>query len=82
MKKIIILLFIPFSAFSWEGYNSDTGSYFEVESYDHRGMGEGEVEFYDQKTREYRQGYLDMYPGGSGNLYDYESGENYSVDMD
>jgi len=69
MKKIIILLFIPFSAFSWEGYNSDTGSYFEVESY-------------DQKTREYRQGYLDMYPGGSGNLYDYESGENYSVDMD
>lgn len=82
MKKLILLALFPVSAFSWEGYNYETGSYFEIESYDHRGQGEGEVEFYDNATGEYKQGYLDMYPGGSGDLYDYETGETYSVDME
>lgn len=68
--------------YAWEGYNEDTGSYIEVESYDHQGQGEGEVEYYDYETGEYRSGYLDMYPGGSGELTDDETGEIYQVDMD
>jgi len=67
---------------AWDGYNSDTGSYIEVESYDHGGQGEGEVEYYDSSSGEYKSGYLDMYPGGSGELTDYETGETYQVDMD
>ncbi len=82
MKKLLLLCLFPVSAFAWEGYNYETGTYFEVDSYNHRGRGEGEVEFYDYETGEYKQGYLDMYSGGSGDLYDYETGETYSVEME
>lgn len=70
------------AANAWSGYNYDTGEYFEIESYDHQGKGEGPVEYYDWATGEYKHGYLDMYPGGDGDLTDYETGETYSVDMD
>ncbi len=53
-----------------------------METYDHQGQGEGEVEYYDYGTGEYRSGYLDMYPSGSGELTDNETGETYQVDMD
>ena len=67
---------------AWDGQRTDTGTYIEVESYDHQGTGEGEVEYYDQETGEYRQGYLDMYPGGSGEINDYETGETFEVEME
>ena len=70
---IIVFLFTSIcysNAYAWEGYNYDKGNYIEVESYDHQGQGEGEVEFYDYDSGEYRSGYLDMYPGGSGELTD------------
>jgi len=74
--------FLISNAQAWDGYNSDTGHNIEVESYDHQGQGEGEVEYYDYNSSEYRSGYLDMSPGGSGELTDYETGETYQVDMD
>ena len=67
---------------AWEGYDYDTGDYIEIESYDHQGQGEGEVEYYDYESGEYRTGYLDMYPGGSGELTDDETGETHEVEMD
>jgi len=36
MNKLILLALFPVSAFAWEGYNYETGTYFEIESYDHR----------------------------------------------
>jgi len=80
--SILLFLVLPTNSLSWDGYNNDTGTSFEVESYDHGGRGEGEVEFYDFNSGEYRSGYLDMHPGGSGELTDYSTGETYSVDMD
>ena len=82
ISSLALLLFSCSSALAWDGYNVDTGSSIEVESYDHGGRGEGEVEFYDYNSGEYRSGYLDMHPGGSGALTDYETGETYSVDME
>ncbi len=86
MKNIFLYLFICIFGntlvFAWDGYNNDTGASIEVESYDHNGQGEGEVEYYDYESGEYRQGYLDMYSGGEGELTDYQTGETYSVDMD
>ena len=85
MTKILLILstlFLSHTSYAWEGYNYDTGSYIDIESYDHNGNGEGEVEYYDYSTGEYSWGYLDMYPGGSGTLYDYNTGEYYDVDMD
>ena len=77
-----LLIFSSQPLNAWDGYNYNTGNYIDVESYDHRGRGEGEVEFYDYNSGEYRSGYLDMYPGGSGELTDYTTGETYDVHMD
>lgn len=79
---LALLIVFPSTILAWDGYNWNKAAYIEVESYDHRGQGEGEVEYYDYATGDYRSGYLDMYPGGSGELTDYESGETYQVDMD
>lgn len=63
---------------AWDGIAED-GSQIEVDSYDHRGVGEGDVEYY--KDGEYHSGYLDMYPGGSGTITD-EYGNELEVEMD
>ena len=67
---------------AWDGYKTDTGGQIEIESYDHEGRGEGPVDYYDYESGEYRSGYLDMHPGGSGELTDDESGETYEVEME
>lgn len=79
----IFMLIVALSgfAFAWDGYDYTTGSHIEVDRYDHGGTGEGEVEYYDYESGEYKQGYLDMQPGGSGSLYDYETGEYHDVEM-
>lgn len=77
----ISMIFIS-NVYAWDGYNYDTGSYIDIESYNHQGLGEGPVEYYDYNTGEYRSGYLDMYQGGSGELTDDETGETHQVDMD
>ena len=82
MTKITILLILAMFATSqvsaWDGEAED-GSQIEVESYDHQGIGEGDVEYY--KDGEYHTGYLDMYPGGSGTITD-ENGDTFEVEMD
>jgi hypothetical protein len=78
----LFLICVSPNTSAWDGYNNDTGSFIEVESYDHQGEGEGEVEYFDYDSGEYRTGSLDMFPGGSGELTDYETGETYEVDMD
>ena len=82
MKKILTLLmatiFIGTQAQAWDGEAED-GSQIEIESYDHQGQGEGDVEYY--KDGEYHTGYLDMYVGGTGTITD-EDGNTFDVDMD
>lgn len=73
---------VSLPALSWDGYKVDSGEQIEVETYDHGGNGEGPVEYYDYETNEYRTGYLDMYPGGSGTITDDETGEEIEVEMD
>ncbi len=87
MKTFLALTFAaaltsPLVASAWDGYDYTSGSYIEIESYDHQGSGEGEVEYYDYSSGEYKSGYLDMYPGGSGTLTDYETGVTHEVDME
>lgn len=84
MRYLLFVLAIGFTStvFAWDGYSYDKGNYIEIESYDHNGRGEGEVEYYDYESGEYREGYLDMYPGGTGTITDYETGEEFDVDMD
>lgn len=45
--KLAILVIVSISLFGWEGYSYEKGNYIEVESYDHGGRGEGDVEYYD-----------------------------------
>lgn len=52
MKRLIVLLSFALSApfaFAWSGYNYSTGSFFDVESYDHQYRGEGPVEYFDYR---------------------------------
>ncbi|MDA7817236.1 hypothetical protein N9A28_03500 [Sulfurimonas sp.] len=82
--KYIILLFLSLniSLFSWDGYSYEEGKYIDVETYDHQGQGEGDIEYYDHSDGEYKTGYLDMYSGGTGTITDDETGESFEVDMD
>ena len=84
MKLLSVLIFLLFSSstFSQDGYDYESGSYVDIESYDHGGRGEGKVEFYDYGSGEYRDGYLDMDSGGGGTLHDYETGDYRQLDMD
>ena len=85
-RSICVSAFVIVTAltqgYAWDGYNVDTGGSIEIEEYDHQGRGEGDVEYYDYESGEYRSGYLDMFPGGSGELTDYETGETYNVEME
>lgn len=79
---VAISLMVPVTTLAWDGYDYDTGSYIDVETYDHQGRGEGEVEYYDYDTGEYKSGYMDVEPGGGATIYDYDTGETRDVDMD
>jgi len=81
-KSIIIILATIINCYAWDGYSYDKGNYIDVETYDHQGNGEGPVEYYDYESGEYKSGYLDMYPGGTGTITDDETGESFDVEMD
>ncbi|MCG7863863.1 MAG: hypothetical protein JAZ18_15875 [Candidatus Thiodiazotropha endolucinida] len=81
VAALIGLVFVSSSA-AWDGTKTATGEQIEVNSYNHQFTGEGEVEYYDYETGTFKSGYLDMYPGGYGELTDYDTGETYEVDMD
>jgi len=69
------------TALAWTGERADNGDEIEVIHYDHRGIGEGDVEYYDANGN-YRTGYLDMFPGGSGEITDDATGETFEVEME
>ena len=85
MKKISLLFVMMMLMFTqsnaWDGYSYETGSYIEVDSYDHQGQGEGDVEYYDYNDGQYHTGYLDMESGGTGEITD-ENGNTFEVEMD
>jgi hypothetical protein len=81
MRVILAIFLMSIYAFSWEGYSYEKGAYIDVETYDHRGTGEGAIEYYDYSDGEYKSGYLDMYPGGTGTITDDETGESFEVEM-
>ena len=89
MKTILIItaavLIMTSTSYAWtgSGFDNKTGEvvFVEVESYDHKGLGEGPVEFYDYNADEFKSGYLDMYPGGSGTIVT-DDGQVLNVNMD
>ena len=90
MRKVGLFLSIMASAMficsnsseALDAYDSTTGNYIDIDSYDHKGKGEGPVEYYDRKTNEYKTGYLDLYSGGSGTLTDDETGESHEIQLE
>ena len=86
MKSLILIIItsflLPFNAYAWDGYDWTNSSYIDVESFDHGGTGEGDVEYYDYGSGEYKYGYMELDYGGSGTIYDYDTGEYYDIEMD
>jgi len=79
-KTIMMSMLISVTLSAWDGYSYETGTYIDVESYDHQGKGEGDVEYFDYNDGQYHSGYLDMYVGGTGTITD-ENGRTFEVDM-
>ncbi len=82
MKALIYIFFLATTLLAWDGYSYEKGTHIEIETYDHKGVGEGSIEYYDYSDGEYKTGYLDMYPGGNGVITDDESGESFEVEME
>jgi hypothetical protein len=82
MRFLAFVLLSCSMLLAWDGYSYEKGNYIEVESYDHKGVGEGPVEYYDYSDGQYKSGYLDMYSGGAGTITDDESGESFDVEME
>lgn len=76
MKLFIFLVLMVSILFSWDGYSYEKGAYIEIQTYDHKGIGEGPIEYYDYSDGKYKTGYLDMYPGKDGTIRDDQSGES------
>ncbi len=81
MVLLVTALFSIVQLNAWDGYSYEKGSYIDVDSYDHQGQGEGDVEYYDYSDGQYHTGYLDMEPGGTGQITD-EDGNTFEVEMD
>jgi hypothetical protein len=82
MKILLTIILLINLAYAWEGYSPDKGDSISIESYDHKGRGEGPVEYYDYSSGEYKSGYLDMYSGGTGTITDDDTGESFDVEME
>jgi hypothetical protein len=78
---MMLAIFASVQINAWEGFSYEKGSYIEIDSYDHQGIGEGDVEYFDYSDGQYHTGYLDMYPGGTGEITD-EDGNKFEVEMD
>ena len=44
MKILLTIILLINLAYAWEGYSPDKGDSISIESYDHKGRGEGPVE--------------------------------------
>lgn len=90
MRKALILvalslLVAPATAFSWDGYDYDTGNYVEIESGNLMRTG-NDIEIYDYEDGSYKDVEVtDITRYGSSveiEVYDYESGKYRTFDMD
>ncbi len=79
------LSLISISAFSWNGYDYDKGSYIEIEKGNLVREGE-EIEYYDYESGEYKYGEVESINSyGSSvevEVYDSDTGEYRTFQMD
>lgn len=80
-----LIVFAPFTAIAWDGYDYDKGSSVEIEKGNLVREGQ-EIEIYDYGTGEYKNVEVQSITGsGSGvevEVYDSDTGENRTLDMD
>lgn len=89
MEKYAIALFaliiIPCSAFAWDGYDNESGSYIEIDKGNLVREGE-EIEYFDYESGEYRYGDVEgvqsTFGGAEVEVYDHDSGEYRTFEMD
>ena len=87
MRLILCFLVLCISSLSlaWDGYDSESGSYVEIEDGNLVREGE-EIEIYDLETGEYKYVEVEsVTTSGSGaevEVYDWDSGEYRTLDME
>ena len=84
MKRLIFLLLCLLctsSAFAWDGFDYDTGSFIEIEQGNLVRTG-NDIEIYDYGTGSYKDVEVQSVGNGEVEVYDYESGAYRTFDMD
>ena len=78
---ITMSIFLPFYAFSWGGYDSDSGSNIEIEKGTLVRPGET-IDVYDYDSGDYKTVDVESVTSDEVEVYDSNSGEYKTYDMD
>lgn len=85
MKTIIIATILALGitgpAYSWEGYDWESGNYVNIESGSLVRPGE-EIEIYDYSDGEYKYVEVESVTSDEVEVYDWESGKHRTFEMD
>lgn len=87
MKRLLFLLliFFPHQSFAWDGYDSETGDYVEIEKGNLVRRGQ-DIEVYDHGSGEYKDVTVEGVREGIGSVevevYDYNKGEYKTYEME
>ncbi|AVQ86233.1 hypothetical protein C7R88_02255 [Plesiomonas shigelloides] len=86
MSKVayLILCFLSFPVFSWDGYDYDVGNYVEIDKGNLVRQGE-EIEYYDYQDGQYKSADVESINGYGGSVeievYDHNTGEYRTFEM-
>jgi hypothetical protein len=82
---LILLLFFSINAFSWEGYDYNSGNHVEIDKGNLVRSG-SEIQYYDYGDGEYKYGEVQAVDGFGGSVdvqvLDYDTGEYRTFTMD
>lgn len=86
MKKLLFLLaLLSCNAMAWDGYDSEAGSYVEIEDGNLVRSGES-IEIYDHQTGEYHDADVESINSYGGSteveVYDWDAGEYRTFEME
>jgi len=80
---MILLLLFPLSAFSWDGFDYDTGDYIEIDDSDRSSIKPGTIiQIYDYEDRDYHTVEIMSFNEKSVEVFDHDADEYRIFEME